>query len=110
MLIGWSRYDQLNFIEGGDARGDATMAQFTRQLLEVAPSIRTSAFPAAAATQGVVPLSVAVTALTTDGQPIPAGTKDALRYAVWEEAPAAPAVFCAHLAVINRYVIRPVQH
>ena len=91
-------YDQLNFIEGGDARGDAVMADFTRQLLEVVPSIRHSGgFAEAGSDQAVRvrTLHMDGTAIDEEAAPSP------LIYKLWEEPPAAPATFCAHVAVIN---------
>ena len=91
-------YDQLNFIEGGDARGDAVMADFARQVLEVVPSIRHSGgFSEADSDQ-----SVKVRTLQMDGSPTDEETTPSpLIYKLWEELPAAPATFCAHVTVIN---------
>ena len=139
-------YDQLNFIEGGDARGeyvllhenfclpgrlglvsymyflslaarlrqlsysfvykrdfngvtgDAVMANFARQMLEVVPSIRHSGGFTAVGTA----LSVHVRMLHMDGSVIDEDlVASPLIYKLWHEAPAAPALFCAHVAVVN---------
>ena len=99
-VVNAGMYDQLNFIEGGDARGDAVMADFARQLAEVVPSVRASAGVAL----GLSKLSVRLRALNMDGssmdESMPSSAASLIA-AVWEETPAAPAVFCAHMAVIN---------
>ena len=99
-------FDQLNFIEGGDARGDAVMAAFARQIAEVVPSIRASG--GFAFDPSRPRLSVAVRKLRMDGSRGVDGTApSALRAAVWEEPPAHPAVLCAHLAVVNTNTSAP---
>ena len=101
-IINAGMTDQLNFIEEGDARGDAVMAGFARQLLELMPSIRASAgFPGDSGGSATITATVTVTSANGQLSPTPTDPSGALRVAVWEEPAAPPAVICAHLAIVN---------
>ena len=74
------------------------MANFARQMLEVVPSIRHSGGFAATGSEQ----SVRVRTLNMNGSAIDeAVVPSPLVYKLWQESPAAPALFCAHIAVVN---------
>jgi hypothetical protein len=85
-------------MESHGVTGDAVMADFARQMLEVVPSIRhTGGFTAMDTVQ-----SIHVRMLHMDGSAIDDDlVPSPLIYNLWKEPPAAPALFCAHIAVVN---------
>ena len=80
--------------------GDAVMANFARQMLEVVPSIRHSGGFGNVDTSS--DQSVHVHTLHMNGSTIDEEiVRSPLIYKLWQEPAAAPATFCAHIAVVN---------
>ena len=91
--------DILVFIEGANLATESVIAQYARQVAELAPSFR-GRFGTPALTINATALGPPPIAANPNPHTLVGGASGLqLRAAVWEEEPQAPAVVCVHVAV-----------